>query len=151
MSTAPPPPPDPYRPPQVPPTPPTLAAAEVSGPATGLLIAAILGGATQIIGLMVNLLGVGLGSITAGDQEERIINWISGGFGMISAAVGLMIAGLIIYAALEMKKLNQWTLAVAASVLAMVPCISPCCILGLPLGIWSLVVLMKPEIKAAFS
>jgi hypothetical protein len=152
MSTAPPPPPsDPYRPPQVPAIPPHRAAAEVSGPATGLLIAAILGGATQILSLMVNMLGVGWGSMMAGDQEERLINWISGGFGMISAAVGLVIAGLIIYAALEMKKLNQWTLAVVASILAMVPCISPCCIVGLPIGIWSLVVLMKPEVKAAFS
>ncbi len=86
----------------------------------------------------------------AGDREEQIINMLSGGFGMISAAVGLFIAGLIIYASLEMKKLQQWGLAVAASVLAMVPCISPCCILGLPFGIWCLIVLMKHEVKTAF-
>jgi hypothetical protein len=100
---------------------------------------------------MVNMLGIGLGSITAGDSEEQIINWISGGFGMISSAVGLVIAGVIIYAALEMKKLKQWNLAIGASILAMVPCISPCCFVGLPMGIWSLVVLVKQEIKAAFS
>ena len=87
MSTAPPPPPsDPYLPPQVPSAPPSIpphrAAAEVSGPATGLLITAILGGATQILGLLVNMLGIGWGSMMAGDQEERLINWISGGFGM---------------------------------------------------------------------
>jgi hypothetical protein len=35
-------------------------------------------------------------------------------------------------------------------VVAMVPCLSPCCILGLPLGIWALIVLMKPEVKSSF-
>ena len=100
---------------------------------------------------MVNMLGIGWGSINAGGSEEQIINWISGGFGMISSAIGLVIAGLILYAALEMKKLKQWNLAVVASILAMVPCISPCCFVGLPIGVWSLVVLMKNEIKAAFS
>ncbi len=33
---------------------------------------------------------------------------------------------------------------------AMIPCVSPCCLLGLPLGIWALIVLVKPEVKAAF-
>ena len=75
---------------------------------------------------------------------------MSGGIGVVSAAIGLLIAGLIIYASMEMKKLKQWGLAVAASILAMVPCISPCCIIGLPIGIWALVVLMKDEVKAAF-
>ena len=37
-----------------------------------------------------------------------------------------------------------------ATIIAMVPCISPCCLVGLPIGIWALVVLMKPEVKAAF-
>lgn len=37
-----------------------------------------------------------------------------------------------------------------AAILAMIPCVSPCCLLGLPLGIWALIVLLKPEVKAAF-
>jgi hypothetical protein len=50
-----------------------------------------------------------------------------------------------------MKKLKNWNLAMAGSILAMIPCISPCCIMGLPIGIWAVIVLMKPEIKSAFS
>jgi hypothetical protein len=150
-----PPPIDPYQPPQAPSEPrlaisDSRAATDISGPATGLLITAIVGGAIQVLGLFINMLGAGLGSITATGSEEQIINWISGGFGVASAAVGLLIAGLIIYASMEMKKLRQWGLAMAASILAMVPCISPCCILGLPMGIWSLVILMRDDVKAAF-
>jgi hypothetical protein len=50
---------------------------------------------------------------------------------------------------MKMKALEQWTMAIVASVVAMIPC-SCACILGLPIGIWSLVVLLKPEVKAAF-
>jgi hypothetical protein len=32
----------------------------------------------------------------------------------------------------------------------MIPCTGPCCIVSLPLGIWALVVLMSPDVKAAF-
>jgi hypothetical protein len=97
-----------------------------------------------------NILGAGLGSLSAAGSEEQLLNWMSGGIGIVTAAIGLLIAGLLIYAAMEMKKLKQWGLAVAASILAMVPCISPCCIIGLPMGIWALVILMKDEVKAAF-
>jgi len=64
--------------------------------------------------------------------------------------VGLVVAALVIFASLKMKELRMWELSLAVSLVAMIPCLSPCCILGLPIGIWSLVVLLKPEIKAAF-
>jgi hypothetical protein len=50
---------------------------------------------------------------------------------------------------MKMKKLERYGLAMTASILAMLPC-SLCCVLGLPIGIWALVVLMKPEVKSAF-
>ncbi len=151
MSTVPPPPPpDPYRPPQQAPVSSDRAIAEVSGPAIGLLITAIIGGLLQALGLIINMLGVGLSSFTGGGREEQFINYLSGGVGVASAGIGLLIAGIIIYASIEMRNLRQWGLAMAASILAMVPCISPCCIIGLPMGIWSLIVLQKTEIKAAF-
>lgn len=151
MSTVPPPPPpDPYHPPQQAPVSAVQAVAEVSGPATGLLITAIIGGLWQVLMLFFNMLGAGLGSFTAGGREEQIFNYLSGGIGVASSAIGLLIAGIIIYASIEMKNLRQWGLAMAASILAMVPCISPCCIIGLPMGIWCLIILQKTEIKAAF-
>jgi hypothetical protein len=33
----------------------------------------------------------------------------------------------------------------------MLPCGSCCCIITMPIGIWALVTLMKPEIKNAFT
>jgi hypothetical protein len=37
-----------------------------------------------------------------------------------------------------------------ACILAMIPC-SACCLLGIPLGIWGLVVINNPEVRGAFS
>jgi hypothetical protein len=37
-----------------------------------------------------------------------------------------------------------------AAILAMVPCLTPCCFLGLPVGIWALVVLNRAKIKSEF-
>ena len=152
MSSVPPPPPlppfQPYQPPRVPPS--GYAPADVSGPATGLIITAITGGILQLFAILINMLGIGLGSIGAAEPKDQILNWLSGGFGVVSSVIGLVVAGLILYGATEMRNLRQWGLAVTASVVAMVPCMSPCCILGLPFGIWSLVVLTKEEVKAAF-
>jgi hypothetical protein len=49
-----------------------------------------------------------------------------------------------------MKKLESYSFAMAAAIIAMIPCISPCCLLGLPFGIWALVVLGDGSVKAAF-
>jgi hypothetical protein len=38
----------------------------------------------------------------------------------------------------------------AASIIAIIPCFGPCCCLGIPVGIWALVVINKPEVKSAF-
>ena len=51
---------------------------------------------------------------------------------------------------LKMKSLESYSLVMTVSVIAMIPCFSPCCLIGLPIGIWALVVLSKPEVKSAF-
>lgn len=146
---SPPPPPSAPPPPAGPP-----AASQVQGPAIGLLITAVIGGIWALITIVANVLGMGMGMMDVsqyGGGSEWAEYALGGGFGIASSIIGLAVAGFIIWAALQMKALRQWMLAVVASILAMIPCISPCCIIGLPIGIWALVVLMKPEVKAAFS
>ena len=41
-------------------------------------------------------------------------------------------------------------LGIAASIVAMINFGNCCCLLGIPIGIWSLVILMQPDVKAAF-
>ena len=124
------------------------AADAVKGPAMGLMVIAGVGAAFQLLGLVMNVLGVGMGAMAGGN--EGMANMFSGGLGIVLSIVGILVAGFIIHGAMQMQKLQKYNLAMAAAVVAMVPCVSPCCILGLPVGIWALVVLMKPEVKAAF-
>jgi hypothetical protein len=126
------------------------AAQAIAGPATGLLITAVIGGFFVFLSLLFNLFGFSMGAMMAEDAQEQFMQWMSGGFGIASSVLGLLVAGFLIYASMEMKKLSQWGLAVGASVVAMLPCVSPCCLIGVPVGIWCLVVLTKPEIKTAF-
>ena len=61
------------------------------------------------------------------------------------------INALIFFGALQMQRLQHWGLGLTAAILAMVPCCtSCCCIVGLPLGIWSIVVLNQPEVRGHF-
>jgi hypothetical protein len=50
-----------------------------------------------------------------------------------------------------MMKLRNRSLAIAASILAIVPCCDICCPIGIPVGIWALVVLLNDEVKRAFA
>jgi hypothetical protein len=66
--------------------------------------------------------------------------------------VALLIAILIIVGGLKMRGLAAHGLAVFAAVLALIPCIScaGCFGLGQVAGIWALIVLLNPDVKAAF-
>jgi hypothetical protein len=133
----------------------------VNAPATGLLVTGILGIVAQIAGLVYNLAiapqleaavrrqtGGGRPGMPAGN--EQLMALITGPIAIISAALGIAIAVLILVGATRMKNLQSYGLVMAASILAMVPCVSPCCLVGLPIGIWALTVLNDPEVKAAF-
>ena len=144
-----PPPPPPIAPPPVGPG----AAQQVQGPAMGLLITAGVGILFNLLGLVLRMLGMGMGALSnlQDSPASRFMPMMAGGIGILFSLIGLAVAGFIIWASMQMKQLRNWNVSLAASIVAMIPCISPCCLLGLPLGIWALIVLIKPEVKSAFT
>jgi len=74
------------------------------------------------------------------------------GCGMFIAAslVGLLMDIVLLIGVWKMKRLDNYLLSVIAAIIAMIPCISPCCLLGLPFGIWALLTLNDSSIKLAF-
>jgi hypothetical protein len=70
----------------------------------------------------------------------------------IGGGIGLVVSPLIILGGVQTRNLRSYGLAVTASVLSMIPCLTctGCCGLGQGIGIWALVVLLKPEVKAMF-
>ena len=73
------------------------------------------------------------------------------GYMVETSTIGLLFAGLLVFAGMKMMKLESWGLCLAASIVAIIPCISPCCCVGLPVGIWAVVVLLNDEVKTAFT
>jgi hypothetical protein len=125
------------------------AAEQVNGPAIGLIVVAVIGALVQVASLIMNLAGA---SMFASNRmpNNPWANMFSGTIGVASSALGIIVSAVILLGALKMKKLENYGLAMAATIIAMIPCFSPCCLLGLPIGIWALVVLLKPEVKSAF-
>jgi len=128
-----------------------IAAARVAGPATALIVFGILGIVLGVIGLGLAFLGVSFLALeprrVAPDAEEAVVQLILSGF---QAVIGVVVSILILIGGIKMRRLESQGWATAAAVMAMIPCISPCCLLGLPFGIWALVTMGDPQVKSAF-
>jgi len=128
----------------------------VRGPAIGLII-------TGGIGILLMLLGLfAEGAMTSlyqamqiPEEQIRRMQELQQGGAILNIAVtivGIAGAAFVIYGGLQMMKLQSRTIAMVASVLVMIPCFtSCCCLIGIPIGIWSLIVLSKPDVKSAFT
>ena len=121
---------------------------QLKGPAIGLMATAGIGAAWQVLSLILNLMGAGMGAMMRGG--EGMPNMLSGSIGAVISVIGIVMAVVVFLGASKMKNAESFGFAMAAAIIAMIPCVSPCCLLGLPLGIWALIVLLKPEVKAAF-
>lgn len=83
-------------------------------------------------------------------QELDFSNFGSPG-NMLLTVLGLVISLLVVAGGIAMINKKGWALSLIAAILTMIPCFGPCCGLFFPIGIWALVVLMKPEVKQAMS
>jgi hypothetical protein len=66
----------------------------------------------------------------------------------VVAVLGATLSAIVILAGLKMKRLESRSFAIAGSVLAMF--VSPGNVIGLPIGLWALYVLTRPEVSAMF-
>ena len=127
----------------------------VNGPALGLMFTAGLGALWALVSIGMQLLGIELRLPFIPDEAYNDMD-MSGGFfaafGVLTTLISLLICDLIFYGGMKMRELKNYGLAITASILAMTPCGVGffCCIPGLPIGIWALVILLKPEVKETF-
>jgi len=100
--------------------------------------------------LGMNLLGSAIGNQVEDKNLQLALSLFRGTFGLIHSAAGVFIGLSMLLSGIQMRKLKGYKNAMTSSILAMIPIVSPCCIVGLPIGIWSVIVLCKPEVKDAF-
>jgi hypothetical protein len=79
-------------------------------------------------------------------KNETVL--IYGGAGGVS----LVLSVLVIISGIRMLSLKNYALAVCGAVCTAIPCLScgGCCLVGQAIGIWALIVLLNPEVRAAF-
>ena len=133
-----------------------MTSRNLEAPAVGLMVAAALDVAVSILGIFWNLAAhVSVGRMLPEVARGCPPCWATGlfpmGFGVGLFGLALLIDAAIIYGAVKMKRHESYGWALAAAILALIPCFSsPCCCLGIPFGVWALVVLLSTEGRRAF-
>ena len=124
-------------------------AGRVTPPAIALLVVGVLGIAVSLFNV-----AYAFGEPVADPNAPALVQEMQkGSKGPLAIGVQMvfvLVNGLIIFGSVQMLRLRMWGLAMAASIVAMLNFGTFCCVLGLPIGIWSLVILMLPEVKGGF-
>ncbi len=120
----------------------------VSGPAVSLIIIAVLDLALTVIFILAQILQ--LGFVAAAAPRHGMPVLVSGPVYIVFGSVGIILSIVVLMGAIKMKGLENYGFAMAASIIALIPCIGPCCGLGIPFGIWALVVLSDPVVRSSF-
>lgn len=126
------------------------ARGRVTGPAIGLIVTAAISVAFVLLALTFDawLLVSGTAQKMAQPRgmprETQLM--IRGAWSCLMLATD----AVILAGALRMMRLRGRGLAQAACILAVIPCIGPCFVIGFPFGIWGLVVLNDAQVRRAF-
>ena len=120
-------------------------------PASGLIIIGALNamsGVILILGRIASLVNGPERQIT--DDARRLGYTTASIFFPLVSLISILAAPVIIYGGIQMLKARRYSTALLAAILAVIPLSSVCCIPGIPIGIWALIVLRDPEVKAVF-
>ena len=80
------------------------------------------------------------------DEQEKAVEVIGNVVGVI---LSIPFHLFFIYGCKKMMKLESKSVVWMMLILAVIPCCTPCCV-GLPIGIWGIVVMNDPIVKLAF-
>ncbi|HWD92882.1 MAG TPA: hypothetical protein VG938_11105 [Verrucomicrobiae bacterium] len=127
----------------------------VKGPAIALIVTASLGVVLYLFRGLAMLIGGGAmfqRNLPANIPPEMrsIMQNMQGTVGIAVCLLIVVVNAFVLLGAIKMLRLQSRSLAIAAAIVAMIPCAGCCCILGIPFGIWALVVLNKSEVKSQF-
>lgn len=69
----------------------------------------------------------------------------------LQGLIGMAVFAVVLVGGLRLMKLRSKALVMTGAVLAIVPCFSSCCcLIGMPLGIWVILTINKPEVSSQF-
>ncbi|HEY2785459.1 MAG TPA: hypothetical protein VGJ05_10840 [Fimbriiglobus sp.] len=86
----------------------------------------------------------------ATDFMAKLKDPLKNGLPIVYGIAGL-VGILTVFAGWRMMSLYGRGLAMFVSILVMIPCVSGCCLLGIPAGIWSLITLNNAVVRRGFN
>ncbi|WP_223643108.1 hypothetical protein [Corallococcus sp. EGB] len=131
------------------------AAQELSVPAILMMVMAGLTFLYSLVSLVTPTNSAQLETVLSNpdipQQAKDAMTWFVSPLGRVALTVpGLVLNALVAFGGWKMKNLQSYGLSMTAAIICCIPCCGPCMCLSLVPGIWSLIVLNKPEVKAAF-
>jgi hypothetical protein len=126
------------------------ARGRVSGPATALIVVSAISSALLLLALAVDIWLLVSGVAGEMAQPRGMPKETQVTIRAVWAFLMLATGAVILIGAVRMMGLRSRGLSMVACVLALVPCLGPCFVLGIPFGIWGLVALNDPRVRRAF-
>ncbi len=129
------------------------AIGRLAGPAIALLVMGILGELYALFNLFVVVfepfgpignpfrLGNPGGPPQPGERAGQLV-------GAFLPPISIFI---VLVGAWQMKNAKNYGLAMTAAIIACLPCCTPCIILGIPFGIWAVIVLSNRDVSSVFT
>lgn len=122
----------------------------VKGPAVGLIVTSSFWLLLLVLSLVLNLFKLVVGA----KFDLQQANGPLGDAAIPVQLVGIMLLSGVnactLYGGLSMLQKRNYGVAMTAAVLSIIPCLSPCYIVGIPFGIWAMVLMLRPDVRYGF-
>ena len=126
------------------------AKSQISGPAISLIVVASISLLVVTVGAVFDVVILATGAVDnmiqpqAMPKSTQVLVRLVWGLLLIVSNIVILIGSI------KMLQLKNFEFSKITAILSVIPCLGPCCIAGIPFGIWALVVLGKPEVRNAF-
>lgn len=132
-------------------SPPKKPTGVVIAPAIALIVVATLGLLASLLNIFMAL------AMEAPPIDPTAPDWLQdmqenqvGALPAVIHSLFVILNIVIMIGAIQMLRFKMWGYSLTASILAMLNFGTCCCVLGLPVGIWSIIVLSQPHVKKSF-
>lgn len=120
-------------------------------PAIGLIIVGVLNASSGLLLILGRVASIVKGREPVITDEDRRLGYMFGIiFFPIVSLISIVASPIIVFGGIQMLRARRYSVALWAAILALIPVTSLCCIPGIPIGIWALIVLRHPEVRASF-
>jgi hypothetical protein len=112
-----------------------------------LAVLGILGGIYVIVSNIIVLANGGMPIDENIEPQARQIMELTVPISIVVGVISIFAQIFILLAGINMLRLRGRTMIIVGAIVASIPFMTPCCVTGMPFGIWALIVMNDPRAK----